>query len=282
MGSPFRQIDGLRPDFSRAELYQHAIRQMRYFREVVGTRIPVGPPDLQSPIDVACMIMGCTQLVYAMWDEPERVHALLRMITDATVTSCRAFAEEMETDWPLSHSDWWMPRGIFLSDDLMAVLSPELYREFAVPYNEALAEEFGGLGLHSCGRILHNVENVARTKGILALNTQECLSDVAGVGKDRLVVITGWVFEVGVDTYPGSRRSSIGTPDELEEFWWKDSGRLPEVRGQRVLYQSHALLHGHTAEEAYRRTLELCREAAANLGREPRSPRTSGGRGDSG
>ena len=264
-----RDIDGLRPDFSRGELYRHALGQMRFFRGVVGGRIPVGPPDLQSPTDVASMVMDYMQLIYAMLDEPGRVHALLRMITDATIESCHAFRKEMVTDHPLSPTDWWMPRGIFLADDLMAVLSPELYREFSVPYNEALAEEFGGLGLHSCGRILQNLENVAQTKGILALNTHECLSDVAAVVKDRLVVITGWVFETGVDTYPGSRRGSLGTPEELERFWWEDSARLPEVRGQRSLYQSHALLHSHTADEAYRRTLELCREAAVHLGREP-------------
>ncbi len=246
---------------------------MRFFRKVVGSRIPVGPPDLQSPIDVASMIMDYTQLIYAMMDEPARVHALLRMITDATITSCRVFRKEMLTDYPLSHSDWWMPRGIFLSDDLMAVLSPELYREFSVPYNEILAEEFGGLGLHSCGRILQNLENVARTKGIMALNTQGCLSDAAPVIQNRLAVITGWVSELGVAIYPGNTRESIESPEDLETFWWEDSARLTEIRYQRFLYQNHALLYRHTADEAYRRILDLSMDVARNMRREPLSCR---------
>ena len=50
------------------------------------------------------------------------------------------------TDYPLSGFDWWLPRGLWLSDDLQAVMSPDLYREFAIPYNEMLAQEFGGWG----------------------------------------------------------------------------------------------------------------------------------------
>ncbi len=260
-----RQVDALRPDFGRAELYQHGLKQMRFFRDVVGDRIPVTAPDLQSPVDVASMIMDYTSLIYAMMDEPARVHALLRMITDATISAWSAFRHEMVTDYPMTQFDWWMPRGIFMSDDVMAVLSPELYREFAVPYNEDLAEEFGGLGLHSCGRILHNLENVARTKGILALNTQDPLCDAAPLAKNGLALIVGGIFEAVMATHPDSKRVFIEDPESLEKFWWEDSGRMAEIKRQRFLYQHHALLHTHTATEAYERILLLSERAVEGL-----------------
>ena len=261
------QIDRLKPDFGGSELYNAALKRMRLFRSAVGDRIPVATPDLQSPVDVASMILDYTQLIYAMVDDPPRVHALLRMVTDATIAACRAFREEMATDWPTTHFGWWMPHGIFMSDDLLAVLSPELYREFAMPYNEALGEALGGVALHSCGRIVHNLENVAQTRGILALNTHDPGAVAAPIVKDRLVLIIGGVHEHMMSTHPESRRASITDAQTLEDFWWADAGRLAEIRHQRIYYQCHALLHKRSAEEAYQRMLALSRQMARDDGR---------------
>ena len=105
------QIDSLRlPDFKRGELYQVLIRQMRFFRKVVGDRIPVAAPALESPIDTASVIFDYTKLIYAMVDDPRRVHAMMRIITDATIQGCRAILKET-TDYPLSGFNWWLPRG---------------------------------------------------------------------------------------------------------------------------------------------------------------------------
>ena len=258
-----RDIDKLRPNFQGSELYQAAIRQMRFFRDALGDQVPVGPPDLQSPIDAASMIMDYTQLVYAMMDEPPRVHALMRMVTEAIIHAGHEFRKEM-TDWPMTHFNWWIPRGIFLSDDLQAVLNAELYREFAVPYNEILAKEFGGLALHSCGRILHNVDNVAGTRGLFAFNTHDPLCAVAPIVRNRAVAIVGGIKEVVAPNHPKCKRPFIKTPDELEAFWWDDFLRLREFKGQRVYYQCHALLSKRTAQEAYDQMLEISREMVNN------------------
>ena len=258
-----RAIDHLRPDFEGSELYQAAFQHMRFFRDAVGDRIPISPPDLQSPVDVASMIMDYTQLVYAMMDEPERVHALMRMVTEAIIHTCHAFRKEM-TDYPMSHFSWWLPRGIFLSDDLQAVLNPELYREFAVPYNEILAKEFGGLAVHSCGKILHNVDNVASTRGMLVFNTHDPLCAVAPIVKNRVAVILGGIADVIAPNHPECKRPFLKTPDELEAFWWDDFLRLKKAKGQRVLYQCHALLSKRTAQEAYDQMLEISREMVNN------------------
>ena len=192
----------------------------------MGDRIPVGGPDLQSPVDVASMIFDYTQLVYAMMDEPQRVHTLMRMVTDAIIRACRVFQKEM-TGYPLSGFNWWMPQGIWLSDDLQAVLNPDLYREFAVPYNEALAQEFGGLGLHSCGRILHNIENVVGTKGLIVFNTHDPLCRVAPIVRNRAAVILGGIAEVVAPNHPECKRPFLKNAESLEKFWWEDFEKLP-------------------------------------------------------
>lgn len=109
-------------------------------------------------------------------------------------------------------------RGVFLSDDLMAVLNSQIDAEFGVPYNEIIAEEFGGVSLHSCGDIKHNLENVARTKGIIVLNTHETPVTATAVLKGRVAVITGGVRSVMAPNYPGSARDNLATGKEVEEY----------------------------------------------------------------
>jgi hypothetical protein len=50
--------------------------------------------------------------------------------------------------------------GICIADDTpLIMLSPEMYREFALPYNSRIGEAFGGVHLHSCGDYRHNLDN---------------------------------------------------------------------------------------------------------------------------
>ena len=52
----------------------------------------------------------------------------------------------------------------------LAVLSPKLYREFALPYVNEVSEEFGGVFIHSCGNILHQLDNLAQVHNLRGLN----------------------------------------------------------------------------------------------------------------
>jgi len=251
------QLDSLKPDIGKGELFRVGLEQMRYFAKEVGDKIPVYTLDIQSPIDFASMLVDYTNLVYMMIDYPEKVHQFLQMITGTLITALHLMKKEMVSDWPLSQFPWWIPRGVFMADDLMAVLSPDLYAEFGVPYNEIIAEEFGGISLHSCGNIKHNLENAAATKGIIALNTHETLATAAAVLKDRAAIITGGVREVIAPNYPRSIRDILGTGKEVQDFWWQDFKHLPEIHGQRFLYQCSALCKDRRPEEAYAEMLEF-------------------------
>lgn len=55
------------------------------------------------------------------------------------------------------------------------------------------------------------------------------------------------------------------SPAELEEFWWRDFERMTAVKGQRFLYQCHALLSKRKGRETYDRMLALSRETVKGL-----------------
>ncbi len=61
--------------------------------------------------------------------------------------------------------------GISISDDNMAILSPCAYETAAMPYNAHLARHFGGLAIHSCGVIGHNIPAQRRTPHLQQMET---------------------------------------------------------------------------------------------------------------
>ncbi|MCD6509007.1 MAG: hypothetical protein J7L11_01255 [Thermoprotei archaeon] len=73
--------------------------------------------------------------------------------------------------WPGHLFSWAPPNsGISVSNDMVMVLSPKLYKEFALPYLNRIAKEFGGLFLHSCGDYSHNLENVLSIYNLRAID----------------------------------------------------------------------------------------------------------------
>jgi len=68
-------------------------------------------------------------------------------------------------------------KGISGSDDNMVMLSPKTYEEAVVPYNGLLGEYFGGVAVHSCGQIGHNIPAVLTTKNICQAEHAICINE---------------------------------------------------------------------------------------------------------
>ena len=50
--------------------------------------------------------------------------------------------------------------GVWMSDDDIVSMNPELYAEFCVPRYRKIFSEFGGGSLHFCGSAPHQIENI--------------------------------------------------------------------------------------------------------------------------
>ena len=59
--------------------------------------------------------------------------------------------------------------GISISDDNLAVSSPRINRQFALPMDEQLAVHFGGLAIHSCGVWTHTMSMLRDLRKITAI-----------------------------------------------------------------------------------------------------------------
>ena len=143
----------------------------------LGTDLPMWTADIQSPFSVAAQIVEHEELFVACYTNPAAVHHLCRMITDYTIEVMEAHFAQMEhASYPGRNFPSISENiGICIADDTpLVMLSPEMYREFALPYNKELGEHFKGIHFHSCGDYHLNLDNL--------LSTPNCRSIQAHLG----------------------------------------------------------------------------------------------------
>ena len=198
--------------------------------------------DNQSPFDLAEMIWG-EDIYVAMYDEPELVHEFLALITDTTIKFVKNQKRILnESGGTMCH--WWykVKGGVRFVDDMTTNISPRMYDEFVIPYNERIFAEFGGGYMHFCGFMMHNQPGRIKTKGN---NGMELVEDRFGKtaehklnrrwsemaphrqtvywvgytldGASKDVVSTGCVFGYSmVDEPPGSIAAKC---EQVREYW---------------------------------------------------------------
>ena len=141
-----------------AEVFAHYPKIQKY--------VKVYHPDLQGPLDI-CELLWGGEMFYAMYDEPELVHAMLELVTD----TYEAFMDQWHSIFPADpemnpHWSYLYHRGaIMLRNDSAMNLSPDLYREFAAPYDGRLLRRYGG-AVHFCGRGDHYIKTLCSLPGL--------------------------------------------------------------------------------------------------------------------
>jgi len=127
--------------------------------------IPCTNIDLQGPLNTLSLVWEQQDFMMAMYDYPEKVHKALEMVTGQlikNINSIRNLIPTIEAPlWPYI----WIPDdiGIGITEDYMPLLSPELYKEFGIPYVKKISDEFGGLFIHCCGQFTHHIENLVES-----------------------------------------------------------------------------------------------------------------------
>lgn len=149
--------------------------------------VKVYHPDLQGPLDI-CELLWGGEIFYAMYDEPEVVHAMLRLVTDTYTAFIEKWfeifppSEEMNPHWGYL----WHRGAIMLRNDSAMNLQPDFYREFAMPYDGELLKKYGG-AVHFCGRGDHYIEDLCTLDGLYAVQMgQPHLNDMEVIYKNTV------------------------------------------------------------------------------------------------
>jgi len=131
-------------------------------------------PDTQGPLDVTELLWG-GEMFYAMYDEPELVHGVLSLVCD---TYCKVLDRwfELFTRNSYMNPHWntlWHRGTIMIRNDSAMNLSPELYDEFAAPYDGRLLDYYDGGVVHFCGRGDHYIESLCSIPKLYGINMSQ-------------------------------------------------------------------------------------------------------------
>lgn len=136
-------------------------------------------PDTQGPLDIVELLWG-GGMFYEMYDDPEFVHSVLRLVTD----TYKAFLEKWYTIVAprngLSVHWSYMHRGnIMLRLDSAMNISEDFYNEFSKPYDREVLDHFGGGCLHFCGRGDHYISSACEIESLYGIQlSQPHLNDM--------------------------------------------------------------------------------------------------------
>jgi len=98
-------------------------------------RYPVGMPIMRGPTDMLGALLGQQEMVMALMEtDPQVMHQLIERVTRAfraVIEAQRRLTPPFYGGWVLGFYHVWAPGpAIWFQDDLSAILSPNLYRQF--------------------------------------------------------------------------------------------------------------------------------------------------------
>ena len=167
------EIDHLRKPAVTDGKLGGVLEQTRAYAEYADPRLPIRIMDFQSPFTTVEQMLGSELFFLMPYDQPQRLHALMDLVTDYAIEFFQAqMAAAGPSCCPGIWPTIWFPKcaGIQMSDDNMVNVSPATYEEFVLPYNNRIADAFGGLFLHSCTIHEDNLASILKIRHLTGVN----------------------------------------------------------------------------------------------------------------
>ena len=153
------------PDFYRSGLMPIVIETYETAERIVKGRIPVFFENWgRSPWGVAFHLRGFQNLLEDVYERPDFAYKLLSFITESRIRW------EKEKERYLGKK---IERAQLQNDEVHSeILSPEIYKEFAYPYEKKLADFYpkGIFYFHSCGNITPFLDTITTIRGLTLLH----------------------------------------------------------------------------------------------------------------
>lgn len=213
------EIDALRmPVPGESGVMPLVVRMIDYY--MAHADLPVVFTDCQGPLTTAFQVVGYDNFCYWIKDDPDRIHKLMNLITDALIDWVKF--QKARTGQPMTGGSYplavKLPEGcggVWMSDDDSVIMSAGIYREFVKPCNEKFLSAFGGGCIHFCGKSVQNIENYANTRGVTAINNFT-LDNFQAAAKIRRALRDKGIVYMACDFTPADARLDDYFPELLK------------------------------------------------------------------
>ena len=148
---------------------QHTLEMAEYFMDLSRGLLPISLCDVQSPLNVAGNIIEVNNFLMDTMINPEVVEKFLKLlaglIADFTADQLKILGEQVV--WP-GHGfpSSRVFTGFGSSDDNIMLITPEAYRDLAVPSLLKMTENLSEPVFHSCGNWSERADVVKQIPGV--------------------------------------------------------------------------------------------------------------------
>lgn len=197
--------DGLMP--KALETYQYMLENMSFrykeqYEYLDGWAISLGP------IDMAGLCIGYDALFRNFYLHPEKIHKLVEITTETVIRYIRA---QEKIGGRLKRYE--------VADDAIGLISPQHFREFALPYLKKIFATFSyAIGIFHCdantSHLLDDIPNIGMDVFNFGpeVNLQEIKSKIG-----KKICLLGNVPTIDIDDILPSSTLLRGTPEEVDE-----------------------------------------------------------------
>jgi uroporphyrinogen decarboxylase len=204
-------------DVSRNERIQIAVEGFRLLKKHFGDEIYLRANADQAPFSLACMMRTPAGFMTDLLIEPELCQVLLQYCTEA----CKQFILLLSDEGAHMISNGDSPAG-------PDMLSPEMYVEFALPYEKQIVDFSHQLGLpymlHICGNTELILEEMPKTgTDALELDYKTDIHKIHELYKNK-IILSGNIDPSGVIAFGSPELVEQKVKDLLDVY--KDSPRL--------------------------------------------------------
>jgi MtaA/CmuA family methyltransferase len=197
---------------------------------------------VDMPFAEACSVCGVSEFMLMLYDDPGLAHRILEFLTGIVIDFCLV---QLEAGTPM----------IGAGDAAASLISPNRYREFALPYEQRVCEAVHAAGglikLHICG------------------NTTHILDDMACSGADLFNVDHLVAFSAARRVYAGAQVCFKGNLDPVTDMLQATPEAcqaqalacIDMAAGSRYMLSAGCEVPGDTSDEVFRAFCEAPRFA---------------------
>jgi len=162
------------PDLHECRTLMRIFEMADLVKKELGRETLLGPPDMQSGFDTACLVWNKEDIFCSMMMEEDK--AAVHRFVGKCANVFKKFIAEFYRRYPdasLAHCPMiWVPPGMgpWLSNDECGAINVEMFEDFCLPELVDLSRTFGGLGMHCCADAEHQFPSFCKIPNFYAFN----------------------------------------------------------------------------------------------------------------
>jgi len=151
-------------------------------------RFPVGSPIMRGQGDTVGALMGQTEFIYALYEDPDVIKKTLRKVVDSFLF---VYSEMHRLNKPFYGGSsmglyhiWSPGEGLWFQEDISALMSPALYREFFLENERYLCGKYKYTMMHLHPSSFNLLDEILNNENLKAI---EINKDVGGPSIEQML-----------------------------------------------------------------------------------------------